>query len=390
MFFCDPMKNGDKFTACRIEALLVDLKVDMKLLLDIVLTLALLMWPLLMMMSPMLFGAPGSEDSKSGLVFLLLIIFYPVIIFSCYKMAGASYFRFSTNHAWLWSAGLTMFVAVLFGYPRHIMNVIAGVSGTGYFVKEDKVYHNGKIMAGASAATFKTIGTQYPRYARDEKRVYFDGRLIANADAASFTGVSNPSTQAGEKNSPLFWKDKTHVYLEGHALPGANPAEFRHLGGRYGSDARQVYFDKQVLQGANPATFQLFNADMARDDKQIYIFDKVGKLAGPVSAFRLLSEQDLAVYGTDGIYVYAVFFTAAEPLQIVKDADPATFKILERAYSRDDKHIYYRDSSPGKVILLEDADAGSFVTGYYDAATKSDAHDHFRYYLNGKLVTTKK
>ncbi|MFZ6743239.1 DKNYY domain-containing protein [Undibacterium sp. JH2W] len=362
----------------------------MKLFLDILSTLALLIWPLLMMMSPMLFDAPGSENSKSNLAFLLFIIFYPVIIFACYKLFGMTYFRIPADRALLASVVLTVLVALVFGYPRFIMNVVAGISGNGYFVKEDSVYYDGKPVTGAQASTFKTIGEQYARYAADEKHVYFDGRLIEGADAASFTGVSNPRNQAGDERSPLFWKDRAHVYLEGRVLSGAKPVEFRHLGGRYASDSQQVYYGWQVLQGANMVSFQLLSPDMAKDNKQVFVFDKACKLNAPTAQFRLLSNQDLAVYATDGQFLYAVFFGAIEPLQIVKDADPATFTLLERSYFKDNKRVYYRDSSLNKVILLEAADASSFVAGNYDANTDSDAHDGSRYYLSGRLVTAKR
>ncbi|MFZ6873469.1 DKNYY domain-containing protein [Undibacterium sp. Di27W] len=362
----------------------------MKLFLDILSTLALLVWPLLMMMSPMLFDAPGSENNKSNLTFLLFVIFYPVIIFVCYKLFGMTYFRISADRALLVCVVLTVLVALVFGYPRFIMNVVAGISGNGYFVKEDKVYYYGKPLNSALASTFKTIGGQYARYALDEKHVYFDGRLIEGADAGSFTGVSNPNAQAGEERFTLFWKDQAHVYLEGRILPGAKAAEFRHLGGRYGSDNQQVYYGWQVLQGGNPASFQLLNPDMGKDDKQVFVFDKACKLNAPTAHFHLLSNQDLAVYATDGQFLYAVFFGAMEPLQVVTDADPATFTLLERSYFKDNKRVYYRDSSQKKVILLEAADAAGFVAGNYDSATDSDAHDGAHYYLAGKLATGKK
>jgi hypothetical protein len=390
VFFCHFLKMMIDLSYDELLGGSKTLKVKMKLFLDILSTLGLLIWPLLMMMSPMLFDAPGSESSKSNLAFLLLVIFYPVIIFVGYKLFGMTYFRISADRALLTSVVLTVLVALVFGYPRFIMNVVSGISGNGYFVKGDKVYYDGKSIAGAQVSTFKTIGEKYARYAVDEKHVYFDGLMIVGAEAASFTGVSNPNNQTGDVRSPLFWKDQAHVYLEGRQLPDAKPAEFRHLGGRYGSDSQQVYYGWQVLQGANPVSFQLLSPDIAKDDKQVFVFDKVCRLSVSTAEFRLLSNQDLAVYATDGQHLFVVFFGTPEPLQIVADADPATFTLLERAYFKDNKRVYYRDSSLNKVIWLEAADASSFVAGNYDVNTDSDAHDVSRYYLGGKLVAAKK
>lgn len=43
-------------------------------------SLALLAWPMLVLMSAMIFDAPGSRTSVGNVLFMLLIFFYPVII----------------------------------------------------------------------------------------------------------------------------------------------------------------------------------------------------------------------------------------------------------------------------------------------------------------------
>ncbi len=42
--------------------------------------LALLAWPMLVLLSAMIFDAPGSKTSVGNVFFMLLIFFYPVII----------------------------------------------------------------------------------------------------------------------------------------------------------------------------------------------------------------------------------------------------------------------------------------------------------------------
>ena len=42
--------------------------------------LALLAWPMLVLMSAMIFDAPGSKTSVGNVLFMLFIFFYPVII----------------------------------------------------------------------------------------------------------------------------------------------------------------------------------------------------------------------------------------------------------------------------------------------------------------------
>lgn len=51
----------------------------MKLLLNIVTTMLLIPWPILIMMSPMLIAAPGAGKNKGNIVLLLLLLFYPVL-----------------------------------------------------------------------------------------------------------------------------------------------------------------------------------------------------------------------------------------------------------------------------------------------------------------------
>ena len=184
----------------------------MKMTIDIVLTVMILGWPGLIMFSPMIFDAPGSEHDKSRILFLLLIILYPTLIFVVYKLVGATYFHLSAKWPLLVTILITAYVVMLFGYPRYIYNAWQGIDDTGYFVAKDAVYFGGVRLKTASAASFEKIGDRYSDYARDARQVYFQGKVLAGADPASFAPVQ----------SSLFWQDKHHVYADGQALSEAS------------------------------------------------------------------------------------------------------------------------------------------------------------------------
>ena len=348
---------------------------SMKMTIDIVLTVMILGWPGLIMFSPMIFDAPGSEHDKSRILFLLLIILYPTLIFVVYKLVGATYFHLSAKWPLLVTILITAYVVMLFGYPRYIYNAWQGIDDTGYFVAKDAVYFGGVRLKTASAASFEKIGDRYSDYARDARQVYFQGKVLAGADPASFAPVQ----------SSLFWQDKHHVYADGQALSEADPATFNPLNTWYGRDNRHVYYGNKRLQNANPATFQLLGDSLGKDDAHLYVFDKLASIDADMRTLTVLKDDnDRIEFLKDRAHVYSLFYRAANPVTAIIGADPATFVLLGREYAKDKHSVYYRDSLTDTTFKLDGADPSSFVVTGYDEESHSDAKDKYRKYISGK------
>lgn len=67
---------------------------------------------------------------------------------------------------------------------------------------------------------------------------------------------------------------------------------------------------------------------------------------------------------------------------VVPEADPATFKPLERSYAKDARRVYH--FSQKKMTVVEGADAPTFEVTLYDSATGTEAKDKAARYMDGR------
>jgi DKNYY family len=166
----------------------------------------------------------------------------------------------------------------------------------GYHVRGDKVYYlkafPGKAfeIAGADATSFEALDTTY---ARDKANVYVTGNRLPDADAPSFQLV----------NRPGFAKDRHHVY-----------------------QLERPFSD-------DPAHFELLDGDLSKDSTAVYWSD--GRvLSDDPAHFAIISNNDHYLFTKDSRTVHV----NGNP---IAGADPATFRVLQGAYARDDQRVFY-------------------------------------------------
>lgn len=178
----------------------------------------------------------------------------------------------------------------------------------GYHVRGDKVYYlrafpgDAFEITGADAASFQVLdGT----YARDTSTVFVDGVALPNADAATFQVLDRPG----------FAKDANHVYR------------------------------RDAVASDDPDGFAFLDADLTRDSTHVYWVDG-SVLSDDPGHFEIVSTVDYYTYTKD---LGAVHVNGSA----IVGADPASFRVLRGAYSRDDETVFYfTDAMPT-------ADAGS-------------------------------
>ena len=83
---------------------------------DIITTLALLFWPMVLFTSVMMFDAPGSTDNISQIVTVILVVAYPIYIFVLYWLLGGNYFGLSAKLCLSITAVIVIGAIYLFGY----------------------------------------------------------------------------------------------------------------------------------------------------------------------------------------------------------------------------------------------------------------------------------
>lgn len=229
----------------------------------------------------------------------------------------------------------------------------------GYHVRGEKVYYLRSFpgdafeIDGADPASFHPFDQTY---ARDKSTVYVDGRALPGADASTFELLDRPG----------FAKDARHVYQRDRRLSD-DPAHFELLDGDLSKDSAAVYWsDGEVLSddpahfaiisnsdhylftkdartvhvngnpidGADPATFEALQGAYARDGRRVYYFtDQIAD--ADMASFRVLDGP----YAADAMRVYWM----GKPIE---GADPPSFRVLNADFecSADARRAYYRNS----------------------------------------------
>lgn len=112
------------------------------------------------------------------------------------------------------------------------------------FAKDsEEVFVNGRVIAGASPATFRVLEGAH---SRDDATVFYFDAQIPGAEAATFGPLEGP-----------YAADKRRAYWMGKPIPDADPATFEVLNANFecAADRTRAYYRQTVIRGADPATF---------------------------------------------------------------------------------------------------------------------------------------
>jgi hypothetical protein len=203
--------------------------------------------------------------------------------------------------------------------------------GVGYHVRGDKVYWMGGFpdkpheVVGVDAASFQAFDSTY---ARDKSNVYFDGRAVPGADAASVELLGRPG----------FFKDRRHVYQLDRPISD-DPEHFELLDGSLSKDSAAVYWSDGRMLSDDPAHFAVLSNDdhylFTKDSRSVHVNGNPIAGADPVT-FRVL----LGAYAQDGRHLF--YFTDQ-----IADADATSFKPLDGPYASDARRAYWMGKAIG-------------------------------------------
>ena len=353
----------------------------MQTLINICVTFVLMFWPILLMMSPMMFDAPGSENNKNHFITMMLFLCYPIGIFFLYWVFGATYFGVS-GFTLTWISCVVIFSAfTIFGYFGMLSNLHRGIANTGYSIAENKVYYSGKLVENADSESFVILTeNEYPYsipdHAWDRQHFYYMGKTIEGAIADNI--------RRKEVANRTYWVNESQVIYDDKILPGARPDNFAGFDGFTGwsfSDNNDQYlaFSYGIpLPAVDKTTFTPLNDFLAKDKYQIFEKNQPILPDADAESFELLDDH---IFGKDKNYIY--YISTKVPFAI-KDVDPSSFELLDRGYLKDKNGIYHVIQYE-RIEKIEQADVATFQATRYDEASKSDARDINHFYYNGKI-----
>ena len=358
----------------------------MHIVMSIITTFALMAWPLIVMMSPMMLAAPGSQDNKTTVLSVMLFLLYPVAIFIFLGLFGINYLGLNSFLLAKISAIVVSVIFVFFGYSSLFINMIKGVPNSGYAVVNDTVYFSGKELTGADPNSFTAYdGQDYENehsaslYASDKHSFYYFGKRVENVDPCNITGRLIGHT--------LYWFNDTQVVLRNQIIEAANPHTFACLDENWSyseTDSEYtIYYNAERLKSADFDSFRVLFGAYATDKSHLYYGADIIAPEADLKTFEILTTHYEFAHDINNIY-----YLSGSETHAVEGLDPNTFEELKRSYIKDKSAVYYHSYSDG-VQRINEADVTSFAVTDYDETTHSDAGDKNYYYMRGEIVAAK-
>lgn len=357
----------------------------MHIFINIIVTFVLLFWPLMLMMSPMMLGGPGAVNDNGTIITIMLVLSYPIGLFLLLGMLGLNYFGFNGFGLAINSAVVIAVVFFIFGYFGLLYNTIRGISNSGYSIVDNTVYYDGKSVNVADSKTFIIFDNinrvSYAYYAKDKHHLYYAGKVVEGALAEELKEV--------EHSRHTYFRNSRQVFYDNKILQGAIADRFSAFEGVTGwacsnnDNEFNVYSYGAPLPAVDRDTFTPLNDFYAKDKDHIFKKEIAILPEADTTSFELMADHD---FGKDKNHVY--YIETKHPF-VVKDADPASFEILDRGYARDRNYIFVIEQYTD-VVKLQQAQVESFKVTAYDAVTRSEAQDINHYYYDGKIVGNRK
>lgn len=350
---------------------------------DVLTTFAFMFWFMMFMMSPMMFDAPGSENDKSHLITMMLILCYPIVISLLYFMLGGQYFGISGATMIISSVCVVFGGFILFGYLSAFLTLQRGIALSGYSVADGKVYFDAKVVESADGDSFSemplkdTLSYRRNYYAKDDKHFFYEGKVVEN--------VVPENLVQKMFGGDIYWMNDRQVIYGDKVLSGAIPAnfgefeDFQNWTYSDNSDGFRVYIYGLELPPVDKLSFERLSDIFSKDKDHIFEQNKIILEQADAPSFILLDGYE---FGRDKDRVYYLNTTAPFAL---KGIDPETFEMLGSSYLKDGNGIYHVIQYES-VEKLTDADQATFKVTNYDETTDSNARDKYHYFLNGKVV----
>lgn len=244
--------------------------------------------------------------------------------------------------------------------------------GQNYYLTKKQTIVTVKDAVPASFVSIKAD------YAKDNKRGYFKGVGFSVKDVASLSVLQGQ-----------FVKDKYHVYFQQRPVKAADVNTFRVLNICYARDTARVYhygYHNDVYNGinaipCNAASFSILEYPYSKDNKSaFYVYTKIK--GADANSFTIIDND----FSKDKSHVYyrSKILNSADVATFTMIAPPDANSLVEFNYSKDKNHIYWKDKI---LVNLNVADFKVLGLGY--ASNGKNIYYHADIVKNADPVTFK-
>ena len=201
-----------------------------------------------------------------------------------------------------------------------------------------------EILPDANVETFEILRSKkdvaqvsFNGFARDKNNFFCGCKKISNVDVATL-----------EILDEFYIKDKNHVWFEGDLIDSADAKTFNVISDSTARDKDHIYYLGHTDNRFDSETFSVISGSFLRDKQHVYFVSR-----------RITPEpydKNSCGWGA-GRYITGI--------QIVENADPATFKLLYKegcegqAMAKDKNHLYRIRRDSDKDTFFEKIDLSS-------------------------------
>jgi len=256
---------------------------------------------------------------------------------------------------------------------------ITNDSDENYLRIGEAVYYQMMLIESANADSFSVIKESF---AKDNHAIYSGSKLLKDVDPYSFEIINDH-----------YQRDKNRLYYETKPLLKSDPDSYEFINTLFSKDKNNLYYIGNIVMDANPIKYGKREIEKLDNDRSLMnlvyddnytLFVKRNELT-EISRIHNLYKNDvycLSLRIIDADHKTFKVFKDCEEMyardkdhvfsrsQIIKDADIASFQVINAQFAKDKNHVYFferrlQDVNPDTFVYQEGM-YGETIEGKYD------------------------
>nr|WP_314114916.1 DKNYY domain-containing protein [uncultured Leptotrichia sp.] len=245
----------------------------------------------------------------------------------------------------------------------------------GIFSKDkNSVYVDKQRLEGVSPKGFEILDNDL-NFIKDYKNVFYldraDDGITFIPRVQNIEGVDVATLEFAGGYYSKYYKDKNNVYfmdnrdgkIKFKKLSYVNPKTFEMVDNTFARDDKNLYLFEYKLDGIDAKTFEKISSNIVKDKNGLYLLEDIEKENENIEIKTRkinIKGLDLKTFEHIDDYYYKdknnVYYDLDNNLYTIKNADLATFEVLNSPYSssiyfaKDKNNVYYQNKKINGIV----------------------------------------
>ncbi|KXB60200.1 cell wall-binding repeat protein [Leptotrichia wadei] len=245
----------------------------------------------------------------------------------------------------------------------------------GIFSKDkNSVYVDKQRLEGVSPKGFEILDNDLD-FIKDYKNVFYldraDDGITFIPRVQNIEGVDIATLEFAGGHYSKYYKDKNNVYfmdnrdgkIKFKKLSYVNPKTFEMVDNTFARDDKNLYLFEYKLYGIDAKTFEKISSNIVKDKNGLYFLEDIEKENENIEIKTRkinIKGLDLKTFERIDDYYYKdknnVYYDLDNNLYTIKNADLATFEVLNSPYSssiyfaKDKNNVYYQNKKINGIV----------------------------------------